>query len=250
MKKLLIILGIVVILAGLAGAGYWYWQSKPQVVALNSSDTKTFNGLCTKIENGQLTCDDSLKNFECDLYVDIADRFVGLEPEYPVIGCNKKNISSIPGGVYQLPGNSYVPPSDIDYIIIKDGNFELISSIDQLGLVYAPIESIDEAKAYFSILGKGLLVLDEAQLDKIKNPVLHGRPLIGGKFDVPVDSIQLSQVKSQGNDFVITSYSSLPYDCIGAIDYDTYLLKQDGTLIQQDKQYIWEEPGRQSDCSE
>lgn len=252
MKKILLILGIVAILAGASGFAYWYWQSQNsvteaeveplQTVALDNPDIDSFDDVCTKEDNGQLSCSGNIKEFGCTLYTAIAERFIGLQPVYPVVGCNKENRSSTEGGVYQLAGGLHYPPTDVDYVIIKDGQYQLITSVDQLSLVFAPIQSVDEAKAYFGVLGKGLLVLDQEMLSKITSPQVFHKPITSeqARFNVAVDTLGLSQVTKVLSGYTITAYSSVPAVCVDEVYFYTYLLKQNGELIQQNKQLIWE----------
>lgn len=249
MKKNLIIASIVLLLCVLAATGYWYWQQQNptttsvdtlQTVALDNPDIDSFDDVCTAGENGALNCKGNIEQFGCAYYRIVSADLTALRPIHPIIRCLINNDVSSPGGVYQLQKTAYLPTRNVNYIIIKDNTFQLIQSVDELQRVYQPIESIDEAKAYFSILGKGVLVLDEDTLSTITSPQVFHNPIKGAKFDIPVDSIGLSKVTETTDGYILRPYSAIPVLCVDEVYLYTFLLTADGQLIEQDKQLIWE----------
>jgi len=256
MKKIFVVSSVVILLGALVAAGYWYLQSDKitdgeslQTVTLDNPTIVSFDDVCTKEDNGQLNCTGNIAEFGCTSYGDIADSTIGLRPAYSVISCLKENHSSSTGGVYQLRGTAYVDPRDVDYVIIKDGVFQLIQSVEELRHIYQPIKSIDEAKAYFSVLGKGVLVFDQDMLSRITSPQVFHSFLTNAKFDVPIDSIGLSQVTEAADGYILTPYSAIPGFCIDEVYWYTFLLQRDGQLIEQNKKLIWTTEGK-SNCYE
>ncbi|EKD76212.1 MAG: hypothetical protein ACD_43C00190G0003 [uncultured bacterium] len=247
MKKALLISGVLIVLAGIIWLGYWYWQSKEtavkplQQVALDSRDIDSFDDVCTAKDEYELECKGNIEQFGCLSYSNISPLITDLQPAYAVLIC-KKNPSLTEEGIYRQSKNGATLAMEIvEYIIIKDNALQLIQTKDQLREVFQPIESIEEAKSYFLLLHQGVLVFDEETLNRIKYPkALGGKERTGGHFLVPVDSISLSQVTETSDGYKLTSYSKIPAFCVDETYLYTFLLKQDGGLIEQNKQLVWE----------
>lgn len=245
MKKILLVIGIIIILVGIAGFAYWYWQNQTgtsdlQTVALDNPSIDSFDDVCTKKTDYESECTGNIAEFGCDQYPILSDVTTsGLEPLYPILKCEKKDQ---PGGVYTIEGTgwSFGISTAVDYIIIKNNSFQLIESEDQFRKLFLPVESVEEAKAYFNVLGRGLLIFNEAGLSRIQSPNFLGDKTGGYRFLVPVDSIDFSQITETVDGYVITAYSGIPADCTDEVYLYTFLLTRDGQLTEQSKQLIWE----------
>lgn len=248
MKKNILVYGVIILAAlGLAAAGYWYWQSQQngvggglQTVALDNPGIASFDDVCTKGENSELNCTGNIKQLGCDRYRSASDTFTDLNPFYPILIC-KKDGSLTDEGIYRQSKNgATLARETIEYIIIRDGTFQLIKTEDELREVFQSIESIAEAKSYFSLLHKGVLVLDEETLSHIKSPRSFRGERKGGRFAVSIDSLALNQVTETADGYAITAYSNIPDFCTDEVYLQTFLLKRNGRLIEQNKELIWE----------
>lgn len=248
MKKTLFVLTLtLLIIAGIITLIYWYVQSDKvsivrslQTIALDDSNITSFNDVCKTEADSQLNCTGNIRKFDCDQYIQLSDVIIfGLQPPYSIVGCKKEDEKV---GVYAFK-QSYFPYdviTVIDYIIIKEGSFQLIQSVDQFRETFQPIQSVDEAKAYFDVLNEGILVLDKKQLENIQSPKFLGGETDGDRFLVPVDSINFSKVTETTDGYIITAYSNIPKNCVDEVYLYTFLLSPDGYLVLEDEQLIWE----------
>lgn len=231
----------------MGGAIYWYFKPDSitmvgslQTIALDNFTVDSFDDVCTKEDNNQLSCTGNVAKFGCDKYIQVSEVIAtGFEPHYPIIGCQKEDDEI---GVYVIK-QSYWPfgvAAAIDYLIIKDGLFQLIQTEDHFQDLFLPVEDANEALAYFDALDKGVLVLDDEQLKRIQSPKFLGGETDGDRFLVSTDAISLSQVTSTTDGYVITAYSGIPKICVDEVYFYTFLLKRDGLLIEQNKELIWE----------
>lgn len=245
MKKILLVLGIVVILAGLVGVGYWYWQNQTRVtdlqtVVLDNSSIDSFDDVCTTEADGQLDCTGNIEQFNCDSYDKVSTDFTDLQPSYPMLICKSvktigsEDVNEVEEGVYLIPGSGLMAGrvTIVDYIIIKDSIFQLIKSEDQFRKLFQPINSTEEAVAYFQIIHKAVLVFDESSLNKLKNSSY-------GKYLVSPETLNLNSVTETSDGFTITAYSESAISCTSDLYSYTFLLKRDGQLIEQDRTLIW-----------
>lgn len=237
MKKLLIILGIVVILAGLAGTGYWYWQNQVpamQKVALDNANVKSFDDVCRKDDrSGNLNCYGNIEQFGCKFFQTPGFTTTDLQPTLPIIICENRISSKDYQDVYVQDSTPGVfSPLAVDFIIIRDGYFQLIKSPDQFRKVFQPITSVAEATAYFQALHKAVLILDTRILDTLKSST-------EGQYLVSPDTFMLSSVKDAANGFTINTYSGDTLRCIKDLYSYTFLLQSDGSIVQQSKTLLW-----------
>lgn len=234
MKKILLIVGIFVLITlGVGGGIYWYLQSNKVI--------DSFDDVCSEKDEYELECKGAIEQYNCENYRSTGTKYKDLNPFYPILICEKNGYKE-DEGIYRKFGDisSRTNPTTTYYIIIKDNAFEFIQSEDQFRQLIQPIESVEEAKAYFNALNRGLLVLDEEKLSKIKFPKFLGGETDGDRFLISSDEIDLSQVTPTTDGYLITAYSGLPTTCVDEVYFYTFLLKRDGLLIEQDKELIWE----------
>lgn len=249
MKKILLVIGIVIILAGIAGFTYWYWQSQSavkeaeieplQTVALDNLNVDSFDDVCTEKDEYELECKGNIEQFGCERYRTASISFVDLEPSYPMLVCEKKSAYKKDEGVYRHNNDGALRLTVVDYIFLKDDFFQLVQSASQFHQLFQPIDNQEEAKAYFIGLHTASLLLDEEQLLRIKSAEAYGGEQVGS-LTVPLDSIGLSEITETWNGYTITAYSSLGGFCITEVYQYEYLLKKDGRLVEKNKQLIWE----------
>lgn len=236
MKKILIILGIVVIFAGLAGAGYWYWYNQVpamQKVALDNANVKSFDDVCTEGDNNTLNCTGSIEQFGCKWYRSPSFTLSNLVPALPIIMCEKRVVLKDNQNVYiQDSGLGSFSPVAVDFIIIKDGYFQLIKSADDFKQVFQPIESIAEATAYFQGLHKGVLILSDQTLNNLKKSATE-------HYLVSPETFKLSSVSKTVEGFIITAYSGATLECKTELYNYSFLLKRNGELTVQNKILLW-----------
>jgi hypothetical protein len=246
MKKILIVVGIIIILAGLGGAGYWYWQSKGaaveplQKVTLDNPNIDSFEDVCVTKADGQLSCKGNIEQFDCEKYDKVDSDLTYLQPHYPMLTCENvktigsKDVNVIEEGVYTVPGSGLLAGrvTIVDYIIIKDAAFQLIGSQDQFRQLFQPINSAEEAAAYFQVLHKAVLVLDESSLNKLKSSSY-------GEYLVSPETLTLNSVTETGDGFTVTAYSEDAISCIADLYGYTFLVNPDGNVVEQSKTLIW-----------
>jgi hypothetical protein len=105
---------------------------------------------CTEV-NDQIDCptDSPLSNFGCDSFSTPGDYLGGLDPAYPITICWKSGF-----GGQSLSQDQYIYrdgcslPQYARYVISKDGQYLMLSSIEDMQKTYAPITSADEALSY------------------------------------------------------------------------------------------------------
>lgn len=247
MKKILLVLGIMIVLAGIAGVGYWYWQSNQttqqeplRTIALDSPDIKSFDDVCATGTDGQLNCTGNIEQFDCESYDEIDLDLTYLQPHYPMLMCqNIKTISSKDAGetvegVYAIPGSGLLAGrvTIVDYVIINDDAFQLVESEDQFRQFFQPINSREKATVYFQLLHKAMLVLDESSLNKLKSSPY-------GQYLVSPETFALSSVTEVDDEFIVTAYSESVISCIADLYGYTFLVKRDGSVVEQDRTLIW-----------
>jgi hypothetical protein len=113
---------------------------------------------CPLDEYGELICseDSPLSDLGCDQIVAPSDLMGGLDPTYPIATCyflsylHEDDFEVVmqvedEGFVYSSGG---LYPVYKRYVIYKDGEFELIKTLDELQSTFAPIDSPTEALSY------------------------------------------------------------------------------------------------------
>lgn len=249
MKKILFILAIALfITVAVMALVYWYVQPDKvnivgslQTIALDDLSIDSFDDVCTKELDGQLSCVGNIEQFGCERYRRIDEMFQDLKPYYPMLICeNVANTGSIDahqvtGGVYAVTGSGWMAgrATLVKYIMIRDNTFQLIESEDHFSQLFQPIESVQEASAYFQALHKAVLVLDEATLTKLKNSS-HGEYL------VTLDAVTLSSVSETDDGFIVTAYSDNTLSCKTEWYRLTFLLERNGNAIEQSNTLIWQ----------
>lgn len=243
MKKQPLIYGIIIlVVVAMVIGGYWYWQNQTgtfslQTVALDNPDIDSFDDVCTKKTDYELECTGNIEEFGCYRYrIDPRTSFSALQPSYPILVCDKKNVPD--EGVYHFQGEGLTQDTVISagYIVIEDNSFQLIKSEDQYREMFQPIESVEEANDYFVGLHRAFLALNDNQLSKITS-------LAGGdnsRFYVPVDTIVLSSINATTDGFHLIAYSNFSDLCIDEMYQYQYLLRRDGLLVEKSQQLIWE----------
>jgi hypothetical protein len=95
----------------------------------------------------ELICseDSPLSDFGCDRIILPFDAMGGLDPAYPIVKCNFYGSPGYGEYVYYSGGlyGEYTT-----FVIYKDGEFEMIKSLDEMQKTYAPIDSPTEALSY------------------------------------------------------------------------------------------------------
>lgn len=118
---------------------------------------------CTFNENGYAECppDSPFAALGCDQLRAPHDLLGGLDPTYPLALClylpfqHQNPAQGDPFSAPHFYNNGCMMPALVRYVIFKDGNFEMLSTMDELSAVYAPLESPDEALSY-SLAATGL----------------------------------------------------------------------------------------------
>jgi hypothetical protein len=111
------------------------------------------NAGCTESSNTGLGCspDSPLGKLGCDEIQKPSDLLAALEPQYPIALCfvvpYRRNSDEPPAGSYFYRQGGLLGMY-ARFVILRDGEFEIIHSLDELAAVFAPIESPDEALAY------------------------------------------------------------------------------------------------------
>jgi len=118
---------------------------------------------CTFDEYGSGECsqDSSLVELGCDHLRKPDDLLGGLDPAYPLALClyyPLQHATEAQGNPMDEPrfyNDGCMMPMFVRYAIFKDGNFEVLSTLDELSATYTPIESPEEALSY-SLAATGL----------------------------------------------------------------------------------------------
>ena len=118
---------------------------------------------CTFDEYGSGKCppDNSLVELGCDQLQKPGDLLGGLDPAYPLALClyyPLQHATEAQGDPIDEPrfyNDGCMMPVYVRYAIFRDGNFEVLSTLDELSATYAPIESPEEALSY-SLAATGL----------------------------------------------------------------------------------------------
>lgn len=247
MKKVLLlgtIITLVLLLIG--GAFYWYWKNQPaealplQTITLDNPEIGSFDDVCTPQDEYELDCTGNIEQFGCEHYRSVGTTLADLQPNYPMLVCEKKNNYAKDEGVYRIQGVGWsLGTTVVDYIIINGNAYQLIQSEDQFRQLYQPITTTDEAMDYFQALHKAVLALNDQQLSAIQFPKDLSRD-VEGVFHVSLESIGLSEVSRTWRGYAFTAYSSIGGGCVDEIYQYQYLLKENGRLTEQSKKLIWE----------
>lgn len=249
MKKILLVSTLITLITlGIISLIYWYTSSDEvkkigslQTIDLDKSSIDSFDDTCTKESDGQLTCVGNIEQFGCERYRMIEGSIQDLRPYYPMLICENiavvgsSNAEEAISGVYAIEGSGLMSgrATVVKYVIIRDGQFQFIESAEQLKELFQPIESMQEATAYFQVLHKAVLILDESTLDKLKNSA-HGEYLVS------MDTLTLSSVSETENGFIITAYSDNTLSCKTELYKYTLLLTRNGDAIEQSTTLVWQ----------
>ena len=205
-----------------------------QETARRSLDVAPFEQLCTLDElTHSYRCRAPLSEFPCDSLSKPPDTLAWLEPPLPIMSCRKRlsAADSSERGVYRIPdqmtGGIY--EYQIEYIVWKDGRFELLRSEEEFRETFAPVQTVEEAFAFIVALNKGSLVFDPG-------PILA---LQGGTYRVPKPAIKATSGHPADEGFIINAYSD-DGDCSEIIYKKTLLVKRKGEVSEQDSEVIWE----------
>lgn len=199
-----------------------------------------FDSLCSEKDSYHhitLTCGGQLSELPCDSFFKPQESLKDLHPKYPIIGCVKIEYEGeeTSRGVTRIlvvqgfTGEVFIDV--IDYVIFKNGTFELISSLDDFQRIIAPIQSADQALTYITVLGKGNFIFDLAPLFKLK----------GGIFKVPKSDIKITSVQEDEAGFMINTYSDSRFDdCLNEVYEQVLFVSKTGNITQQERRLIWE----------
>jgi len=113
---------------------------------------------CPQNEYGGLICSDDspLVDLGCDLLAAPSDFMGGLDPAYPIAKCYFQSLLHYDDWdlIYQVEDEGFVYSYGgldlvyIRYVIYKDGEFELIKTLEEMQNTFAPIASPTEALSY------------------------------------------------------------------------------------------------------
>jgi hypothetical protein len=155
MRRYLWIFLMVVTLAGCKLAPEFIHHPQPELTV----DVSVFEDAgCPQNEYGGLICSDDspLADLGCDLIAAPSEFMGGLDPAYPIAKCYFQSLLHYDdwdliyqvedeGSVYSYGGLDLVY---MRYVIYKDGEFELIKTLDEMQNIFAPIASPAEALGY------------------------------------------------------------------------------------------------------
>jgi hypothetical protein len=128
---------------------------------------------CTFNEYGMGECpqDGSLAELGCDQLRKPDDLLGGLDPAYPLALClyyPLRHANEAPADPMEEPrfyNDGCMMPVYVRYVIYRDGDFEVLHTIDELSAAYALIQSPEEALSY-SLAATGL----EARFGQKREP--------------------------------------------------------------------------------
>jgi hypothetical protein len=236
-SKILTILLAVVGIACIIALAYFY---SPQRVAVYIEDFSSYlNANCTdgsiSIPAGKsFNCSGPLEAFQCGFFY--KPSFRNLTPNYPVLGCRKEEMWSNQSseGVFRVRGWGWQSGLVFvtDYVIYRDGAFELIKSEDGFRRVFSPVESKEEALDFIEALNKGVVVSDTTQI--IKDI---------GEYLVSKESLKPTTVKETGDGFIVNVYDNIPSCFTDTASELVLLVKRNGEITTISSTLVWKVGG-------
>ena len=164
----------------------------------------------------------------------------GLEPSYPLALClyapfqHQDTAQGDPFSEPHLYNDGCMMPALVRYVIYKDGNFEVLSTLDNLRAVYAPLESPDEALSY-SLAATGLSAYYDQQCQ------------LGYRYFV--DQLEDTHVRQVGGNYQINLYD---YQVCGCGPHTTSIItvqvSPEGNIQTLSEQPAYEDPAEDGLC--
>jgi hypothetical protein len=197
---------------------------------------------CTFNEYGIGECppDSPLVTQGCDKLRVPDELLGGLDPAYPLALCLYYPIQhqgAIQGDPFNEPNfynDGCMMPVYVRYAIFRDGDFEILRTLDELSAAFAPIESPDEALS-FSLAATGL----EARFDQQRQ--------LGYRYFV--DQLEDTNVRQVDEGYQINLYDHQVCGCgPHTTSIVTVNVSKDGDIQTVEEQPAYENPDEDGLC--
>jgi hypothetical protein len=149
----------------------------------------------------------------------------GFVPSYPIVECVGRG-----GGIKELYSNNCHPLMSLEetaFVIYRNDSFEMISSLEDLRTVYAPIESEMEALSY-ALAATGL-----SAIYKFPSEIV---------VDYLVDQVESTHVVKLDEDYIVHLYGS---EVCGCGHHPTSIMdvhvKKDGSISTEQGKQVYQE---------
>jgi hypothetical protein len=181
-----------------------------------------------------------LVEFGCNQISQPSNYLGGLSPAYPIALCEVHPYAEESVNVDLVQGEDYfynyggLFPVYIRYLIVRDGEFQLIRNLDELQDVYAPIETPEEALSY-ALAATNL----SAYYGIERNP----------DYTYEVDTLEDTHVETTDSGYVLHLYDYQDFGCgpfwTSTVDVQ---VTTDGTLTILDQEHVYRDPDNDNLC--
>jgi hypothetical protein len=213
---------------------------QPELPAADLSPFEAAGCTFDEYGNGECPPDSPFAELGCDQLRKPGDLLGGLNPAYPLALClyyplqHQESTQGDPFAEPRFYNDGCMMPVYVRYVIYKDGNFEVLRSIADLRVAYAPVESPDEALSY-SLAATGL----EARFNQQRQP--------GYRYFV--DRLEDTSVIEAEGGYQINLYD---YQLCGCGPHTTsivtLLVSPDGDIQTVEEQPAYENPAEDGLC--
>jgi hypothetical protein len=184
--------------------------------------------------------DSPLSALGCDRIQEPSDLLGGLEPALPIAEClfepfrhpdQPESIDAEGEYIFRTGG---LMPVYVRYVIIREGQFQLIKSEEQFREVFAPVETENEALSYALALRN-----ISAYYDIEPNP----------EYEYFVDELEDTHVERSSEGFLVHLYQ---YQFFGCGPHYTYAIdlqvKDDGEIEEIHREAVYKDPSEDTLC--
>jgi hypothetical protein len=198
---------------------------------------------CPLNESGLRYCeeDSPLTALGCDRIQAPSDLLGGLEPGLPIAQClvepfrhpDQPDSTGVESEhIYRTGGG--LMPVYVRYVIIQDGQFQLIKSEEQFRDVFAPVESENEALSYALAL---------RNMSAYYDIELHP------EYEYFVDQLEETNVETLSDGYLVHLYQYQFFGCGPHITYAIDLrITDQGMIEEMNRQAVYKDPSEDTLC--
>jgi hypothetical protein len=197
---------------------------------------------CAPDESALRYCeeDSPLMALGCDRIQKPSDLLGKLEPSLPMAEClfepfrhpdQPGSIDDEGEYIYRTGG---LMPVYVRYVIIREGQFQLIKSEEQFREVFAPVETENEALSYALVL---------------RNLSAYYGIEFNPEYEYFVDKLEDTYVESSSDGYVVHLYNYQFYGCGPHLTYAIDLLVTDQGMIEEiNREAVYKDPSEDTLC--
>lgn len=178
----------------------------------------------------------------CDRIEQAPDLMGGLSPAYPIAVCIYVPMQHEGVDAWSVPENEYFfnvggpMPMLVRYVIVVDGNFQIIKNADEFRAVFAPVDSPDEALS-FSIALADVFTFYDLKFNL--------------KYRYEVRTLEDTYVETTGEGYIVHAFDYQFFGCGPHYYYAVTLsVTSDGRVTELNRTPVFRDPATDGLCQD